>query len=156
MLFRSYKNDEKRVKEFLGTIVIGIIVNCVFWFLLIFTMQNMITKVFLTNIKFFPYIFIASFSTVTTPIYNIYQSILQIKQESKQYSINSMLYFFFALTLNLLFIAGLKLGATGLLLANAIPSVVFSILAIIKLISDKHITITFRWGFMFEIGRAHV
>ncbi len=148
--FFFYKNDERKLKEFLGTIIIGIIFNCLLWFILILSFRNLISSVFLKNIEFFPYVFIALISTVTSPIYSIYQTILQIKQDAKGYSTNSLIYFIFAVSLNLLFIVGFKLGAKGLLLANTIPSVLFSIIAIITLIHKKHIALVFRWAFMLE------
>ena len=145
-----YKNDEKKLKEYLGTIIIGLIFNCILWFVLILSFRNIITSVFLKNIEFFPYVFIALISTVTSPIYSIYQSILQIKQNAKGYSVNSLINFIFAVSLNLIFIIGFKLGATGLLLANAIPNILFSIVATITLIKKKHIAVAFKWPYMAE------
>lgn len=151
-----YKNDEKKLKEYLGTIIFGVIFNCILWFILIVGFKNIITSVFLKNIEFFPYIFIALLSTITSPIYSIYQSILQIKQNAKGYSANSLIYFCFAVGLNLLFIVGFKLGATGLLLANAIPNILFSIVAIITLVKKKHIAVAFKWPYMAESLRYSI
>ena len=151
-----YKNDERKQKEFMGTIIIGVIFNCILWFILILGFRNIITGFFLKDIDFFPYIFLALLSTVTSPIYFIYQTILQVKQDAKGYSINSIFYFLLAVSLNLLFIVGFKLGATGLLLAGAIPSVLFSFIATIVLIKKRYIAIAFKWTHMVEALRFSI
>lgn len=151
-----YKSNELKQREFIGTIIIGITINCIIWFVLILTFRDVVTSVFLKDLEFFPYVFLALLSTITSPIYSIYQSILQIRQEAKEFSINSLLYFILALSLNLLFIAGLDLGAYGLLLANAIPSILFSAFAVYTLIRKKFMTITFRWSYMVEALRFSI
>jgi O-antigen/teichoic acid export membrane protein len=151
-----YKSDEKKQKEFIGTILVGIFINCLFWFVLIFGIKDVVINIFLKDIDFFPYIFLALITTVASPVYSIYQTILQIKQDAKGYSINSLLYFAVAISLNLLLIVVFKLGVTGLLLANAIPSVLFSIMAAYTLIKKGHVVLVFKGKYMLEALRFSV
>jgi len=151
-----YKKDERKQKEFLGTVIIAVIFNCILWFVLILSFKNVVTTIFLKDIDFFPYVFLALLSIVTSPIYFIYQLILQIKQDAKGYSTNSLIYFIFALSLNLVFIVGFKLGAIGLLLAGAIPSILFSIIASIALVRKRHIAIAFKWKYLAEALRFSI
>lgn len=151
-----YKNQEKKQKEFIGTILIGIIISSAFWFILIIIFEDFVINTFLKGIKFYPYVFLSLVTTVAAPVYSIFQTVLQVKQDAKGYSINSLLYFSFAISLNIILIVILKLGVTGLLLANAIPSVLFSFVSIYILIKKNHIKFVFRKSYMVEAIRFSV
>ncbi|PKO98498.1 MAG: hypothetical protein CVU13_10090 [Bacteroidetes bacterium HGW-Bacteroidetes-8] len=145
-----YKNEKEKQKQFLGTVVIGIIINCIVWLILLISFNKIVSGYFLQNISFYPYVFVALLSTVTSPVYLLYQTILQIKQKANNYAINSLSFFILAITLNILFIVVFQMGALGMLLANSIPNILFSIYAIYSLIKRKHIEIVFRFRFLKE------
>jgi O-antigen/teichoic acid export membrane protein len=145
-----YKNDLEKQKQFIGTIIIGVIINSLIWFVLLISFKNIITSIFLKNINFYPYIFVALLSTVTAPVFLIYQSILQIKQKATTYAVNSLSFFIFAITLNIIFIVINNMGALGMLLAGSLPNILFSFYAVYSLIRKKHILLVFRLNYLKE------
>lgn len=151
-----YKNDVIRQKKFLGTIIFTVILNSLFWFLLIIIFRDTVSNNFIKGISFFPYVFIALLSTITSPTYLLYQTFLQIKQEAKTFSFNSISFFAVAITLNIVLIVGLKMGALGLLIANAIPNIIFSLYAVISLIAKRHIIFVLRINDLKEALRFSI
>lgn len=145
-----YKNEEEKQKEFIGTIIMGLIFNSLLWFILLLSFNNIITSVFLQNINFFPYVFVALLSTVTAPVYLIYQSVLQIKQKAGTYAGNSLAFFILAITLNIVLIVGFRMGALGMLIAASVPNFLFSFYAVFNLIKRKHIIFVFRVNHLKE------
>jgi O-antigen/teichoic acid export membrane protein len=145
-----YKKEEKKQKQFIGTVVITIIINSLVWFILLVLFHNIISEYFLQNISFYPFVFVALLSTVTAPVYLLYQTILQIKQRAKAFAANSLSFFILAITLNILLIVVFRMGALGMLLAISIPNMLFSVYAVFSLIKRKHIVFVFRLIYLKE------
>lgn len=148
--FFIYKEDESIQKEFLGTIIFALVISSVLWLTTFLAFRNLITSYFLPGIDFFPFVFVGLLSTVTAPIYLVYQSVLQISQNAKIFAINSLAFFLIAVSLNLILVVDYNMGALGMLLATSIPNVLFSIYAVFSLISKGFIIFKFRFSFFKE------
>lgn len=123
----DYKDDEKKLKDFWGTCISFVIINSLVLTTIIIVFKKILIMPLVGEIKFYPYVFLGIISITFNPIYTIFQSTLQAKEESRKYASNNLLYFIVNLALNLIFIVGFRLGALGSLLALAITDTIFFI-----------------------------
>jgi O-antigen/teichoic acid export membrane protein len=130
--YTEYRDDNKKIRDFWGTCVSFVLINGIFMTIILILTQNYILLPILNwNVKFFPYVLLALISITLNPVYAIFQSTLQAKEESKKYGFNNLTYFIVNLVLNIVFVVGLRLGALGVLLALAITDTIFFIYTII-------------------------
>lgn len=148
--YYEYKENEDKLRSFWGTIVIFVITNSIVMGLILILLKDVILMPFVKGIGFYPYIFIAILTVIVTPLYTIYQNILQIKQEAKHYSINSTLYFVVMIFLNIAFIVIFKLGALGQLLSYLFTGFVFSVYSIYILKKRNLISFTFNSHYLVQ------
>jgi len=85
------------------------------------------------GIPFFPLVFLGLLTALFAPIYDMYQTILQAKQDGLSYSKNSLSFFLIQLSIILVLVVGFKMKAFGVLSATVITTFCFFILAVIKL-----------------------
>lgn len=130
--YTDYKEDKKKLSEFWGTCVTFVLVNGIFM-TIILTLTQRFILIPITNyeVAFFPFIFIGLISITLNPVYTVFQSTLQAKENSKQYASNNFCYFIVNLFLNILFVAVFRWGGLGVLLASAITDGIFFIYTII-------------------------
>lgn len=92
--------------------------------------KTIFLEIFIKDVPFYPFLFLALLSICTQPAYYYYQSILKAKQLAKQAAFLDFIYFFTIISLTILFILGLGLKAEGALLALAIANMLFFIYSI--------------------------
>ncbi len=123
----DYKEDKKKLKDFWGTCITFVIINSVVLTTIIIIFKKYIIMPIASGIDFYPYILLGMISITLNPIYTVFQSTLQAKEDSRKYALNNLSYFFVNLGLNLILIIVLRLGALGSLLALAITDIIFFI-----------------------------
>lgn len=127
-----YKNTDESYRKILwGTITTIVVVSSLGWAAVFFTLHRFLVDPFIGEIDFYPYAVIGLSNTVITPIYLLFQSYLQARQEAMHYSINTFLHFLVQVSLAVVFIAVYKMGAVGMLLANVITSLIFFLYVLI-------------------------
>ena len=119
--YSDYKEDEKKLKDFWGTCTVFVLINGIIMTVLLIIARNF-TLMPMTDwkVEFYPYLIVGLISITLNPVYSIFQSTLQAKEESKKYALNNLFYFLCNFLLNILFVVGFKLGGLGILLALAI------------------------------------
>ncbi|TGY41467.1 hypothetical protein E5347_12105 [Clostridium sartagoforme] len=130
----DYKENDKKLKEFWGTCISFIILNSLVLTILLIIFKDIILLPLAKGVNFYPYIILGLISITFNPIYTIFQSTLQAREQSTTYGLNNLLYFITNLGLNILFVVGLRIGALGVLLALAITDTIFFIYTMIKFI----------------------
>ncbi len=88
------------------------------------------------NIPLYPIILLGLISTITNPLFQIYQSILQASHNAKSYGKNNFLFSISNILLNVILLTRFGLKAEGLLLSLAITNIIFSLHAYYKLFSQ--------------------
>ena len=127
-----YKNTEESYRKVLwGTITTIVFISSLGWGAVFFTLHRFLVDPFIGEIDFFPYVVIGLTNTVITPLYLLFQSYLQARQEAMHYSINTFSHFLVQVALAVVFIAVYKMGAVGMLLANVITSLLFFLYVLI-------------------------
>jgi O-antigen/teichoic acid export membrane protein len=146
-----YKDEPKRFQLFFSTIFFFIFLNSIFLSFIIIFFNNFFQNFLFANISFFPYILIGILSLIFSPLYTIYQNLLQTLQKGKTYTINSFSFFIVTILFNILFIVVFKLGAFGQLLSGLIIFFIFFIISFISLFQEKFII--FRFSF-YELKKG--
>jgi len=130
----DYKEDKKKLKEFWGACITFVALNCIIMSSVFIIFRRILIEPFAKGIDFFPFIFLGIISITLNAIYNIFQTTLQAKEESRKYASNNLAYFLVNLSLNLLFVVGFKKGSLGILLALAITDIIFFIYTVVVFI----------------------
>lgn len=127
-----YKNTEESYRKVLwGTITSIVFISSLGWGAVFFTLHRFLVDPFIGKIDFYPYAVIGLANTIITPLYLLFQSYLQVRQEAFHYSINTFSHFLTQVGLAIVFIAVYKMGAVGVLLSNVITSLIFFIYVLI-------------------------
>lgn len=128
-----YKNTEESYRKILwGTITTIVIISSLGWGAVFFTFHRFLVDPFIGEIEFYPYAVIGLANTMITPLYLLFQSYLQARQEALHYSINTFSNFLVHVGLAIVFIAVLKMGAVGMLMANVTTSLLFFVYVLIS------------------------
>ena len=127
-----YKNTEESYRKVLwGTITSIVFISSLGWGAVFFTLHRFLVDPFIGEIDFYPYAVIGLANTVITPLYLLFQSYLQARQEALHYSINTFSHFLTQVGLAIVFIAIYKMGAVGMLLSNVVTSLIFFLYVLI-------------------------
>lgn len=131
--YADYKNDREKLKRFYGTVLTFVILSGIVFVALSIMFRNILVSLFFKGLDFYPVILIGIVGLLFACIYSVYQNILQGMQNSKKYTITSIVYFFISVILNLIFIGVFKMGATGVLTAVLIANMTFSVYVVYDL-----------------------
>lgn len=123
--FHYRSTDEGYRKILWGTVTTIVFISSLGWGAVFFTLHKFLVDPFIGEIEYFPYAVIGLANTVITPLYLLFQSYLQARQEALHYSINTFSHFLVQVGLAVVFIAIYKMGAVGMLLANVTTSLIF-------------------------------
>ena len=127
-----YKNTDDNYRKVLwGTITTIVIISSLGWGAVFFTFHRFLVDPFIGEVEFYPYAVIGLANTMITPLYLLFQCNLQARQEALHYSINTFSNFLVHVGLAVVFIAVLKMGAVGMLMANVTTSLLFFIYVLI-------------------------
>lgn len=121
-----YRNTDEQYRKVLwGTITTLVVISSLGWGAVFFALHRFLVDPFIGEIDFYPYVVIGLANTIITPLYLLFQSYLQARQEALHYSINTFSNFLVQVGLAIVFIAVFKMGALGMLLANVITALIF-------------------------------
>lgn len=138
----KYKRSDSIIKTIWGSNLIFIIINSLFWSILVMVGYNYSLKYLIGNeIQFYPYVLICILNCCFSPIYLYFQNYLQTTQNARYFVINNFLQFVCLLGLTICFVVFFHWKALGVLLANLIVNGIFAIYAVCAL--RKYITYKF-------------
>lgn len=143
--YADYKDDKERLKTFYGTITTFVLISGIIFFCLAMILREVIASWFFEGISFYPIIFITFLNLTFVSLRTMHQSILQGMQEGKKLTVINLTVLGITILLNLFFIAVLKLGAVGFLIAQLIVNIGYLIFMIIDL--KKHDLFAFNIDF---------
>lgn len=141
----DYKDDEKKLKAFWGSCITFILINSFALTLILVVFKDYLLVPFLGTADFYPYCAVGLISITLNPIFVVYQSTLQAREESLTYSKNNFIYFIINLLLNILFVLVLRIGPLGILLALAITDIIFFIHTLFKFVTKLTIGINIKY-----------
>lgn len=137
----DYKDDEEKLKVFWGSCITFILINSITLSLILFVFKDYLLIPFLGDVGFYPYCAVGLVSITLNPIFIVYQSTLQAREESITYSKNNFAYFIINLLLNIFLVLILRIGPIGILLALAITDTIFFIHTFFKFVTKLTIGI---------------
>lgn len=125
--YYKYNKEAGYAKRVYGNVAIVILANSFLWGSVFIGGHKWLVDPIVGDIDFFPYVFIGILNVIVTPMYLLYQSYLQTKQEAAHYGINSLLFFLLQVALTVLSLTVFKLGVFGVLLSQLITASIFFI-----------------------------
>ena len=144
--YNEYDTEEK--KRFIGTIVTGVLANALLIGSLLILFNQLYMPFLFKEVDFFPCVFWGVLSLCTEGIYLLYQSLLQARQDGKNYSINSMIYLFFHAITVVVLVLLMKKGAEGMILANFLTNFCFAAYGIVSMYRKGYMVFCFDAGIM--------
>lgn len=130
----KYKNDEKRLKQFWGTLFWFTILNSFVLSFVFFCFRKVLLEPFASGIAFNPYILIGLISVTLNPAFLFFQSCVRATQNGKIFALNNFLFFLSTIVLTISFVVVFELGAVGVLLARAGTNLVFFVVTFIAFV----------------------
>ncbi|HZJ77395.1 MAG TPA: oligosaccharide flippase family protein [Clostridia bacterium] len=127
------KENSEALKRFYGTLVLFIGGSSVVFLMFSLLLKDWIIRILFDGIDFYPTILIVLLNIPFSCMHSLYQNILQGRQEGKKYTVTSIFYFSFMVSLNMIFVVGMKMGANGVLLSTLIVNILFAIFVIFDL-----------------------
>ncbi len=146
--YYEHKDDEELVKKLFGTIVTFVFLMSVILSIIIVIGHRWIIDPFLSNVDFYPYMILGMISVLFNPLFTIFQSTLQARQEGKKFGKNNILFFFANITFLLISVLVFNLGAKGVLGSLALTNFIFFIYTLF------HFGKEIQFGINFPILRA--
>lgn len=133
-MIRFYNQyDEKEKPVFIGTVVSFVILNAITICTLLCIFERLYVPWLFEGVGFYPVVFLGVLSLGFESIYLVYQSLLQAKQDGKNYSVNSIIYLIFHAVSVVIFVALLKMGGVGIVLSNFVTNLCFAFYGIISM-----------------------
>ena len=134
-LIRFYNEyDENQKKQFVGTVAVFVLINALTICTLLCVLQELYTPLLFKGIHFYPLVFCGIISLGAEGVYLVYQSVLQARQDGKQYSINSIMYLITHAVIVIVLVWAMQMGALGIVLSNCITNVLFAIYGVIVML----------------------
>lgn len=121
----KYKDNPEKLKDFLGTNFILLIITTVSISTFIYLFGELFFKYFFSEVQFRPYIVYALIIGATQPIIIVYISLLKAIQNLKLYMLVFNLYFILQILLIYIFVVILNLNNNGYLLSLVISNILF-------------------------------
>lgn len=147
-LMRFYGEIEQSEKSvFVSTVFLVIIANTILVVGIIFAFRKFLMQSVFAGISFWPLIFFTLLNIIFSTIFTSYQTVLQAKQEGKEYTKSNILYMFVHAVLNIVFIVLLRKGANGYMVSLILANCILAIMGIVKLYKSNDITFKANWDY---------
>ena len=137
-------SDIEKIKSIWGTLCSFVILNSVVLGSTIILCHSFLLDPFIKEVDFFPLLFLGILNTVFSPLYIFFQYYLQTTQQGNHYGFNMLANFLINVALIILFVVKFEMGATGILLANLITSIVFFVYTLIVFVPKIKIGINWK------------
>ncbi len=141
--YAEYKNDKETCKKFFGTIMTFMLVFGSAVVAIMILLREPLSNILFKDIPINPPVIFTLLTLVFNALYQMYQSILQAKQQGGKFAKNSLLFFFFHVGLNVVLLVfgkgvtvfGFDLGGlNGMMLSLFVSNFVFAVYGIIDML----------------------
>ena len=139
------KNDPEKLKRFYGSVSLFTFLSGLIWAGIFAVFRSPLTQYIFSGVDFYPVILICIIELIFTCQMTIFDDILKSQQKAMASSVLSIISFFLRVGLNIWFVVGMKLGATGTLLASAIVCTVYSVLFAFYMVKKRMIEYCLDW-----------
>lgn len=137
--FVDLKNDENKLRRFYGTVVVFIFLSGIIFAVVLSLFKDVVSKYLFSGIDYFPIIFVCLISLIFNCQCLVFDNILRSQQKAMKSSICSIINFLLHVSLNIVFVVFLRLGALGIIIASLICYIIYSLYFIIEMVATKKI-----------------
>lgn len=141
--YTDYKDDEELLKTFYGTVIVFVFGSGIVFVTISFILKNYLIEWFFKGIDFYPAVVVGLLTLLFVCLHTVHQCILQGMQHGKKLTIINLTVFGLTVGFTIYFIAILKLGAVGVLLASLVINIGYFIYMLIDLRINNLIAVTF-------------
>jgi len=158
-LYFEYKNDEEKMKKFLGTIFLSKLLWNIFLALLLIIAKNQLFPIIAKGVDFNPYLLIAIGIGFFNTLFVLYQTLQQTRQEGFKYSLLQIVYLIINNGITILLIVVFDMKAEGIVLGTLIADMLMTIFVFMRLRKEIIFTIEpsilkdafgFSWPFLLQ------
>ncbi len=132
-LYFEYKDNEERLKGFLGTVFLSKILWNIFLVLFLVIGKSLIFPFIAKGVDFYPYLFIVIGIAFFNSLFVIYQTLQQTKQEGVKYAIVQITYLVINNGITILLLILFKMKAEGIILGTLIADVLMTLFVFLQL-----------------------
>lgn len=141
-LYYDYNNEER--KEYLGTLIIGLSVISVSFFLISLLLPQLLSSIY-KSIPFYPYYFLILLSTLFSKVITVPGIYLRVSEQAGKFVLINTTTFILTVSFNLLFIIHYKEGAVGMLKGSLFAYVIMG--PVFYFFTYKAITFRFNYSY---------
>ena len=132
-LYFEYKDDEEKLKTFLGTVFLSKIIWNILLAAVLILGRNIIFPIIAKDINFYPFLLIAIGIGFFSVIFKIYQTLQQTEQKSKSYAIDQILYLVLNNGITVLLLVVFDMKAEGVVLGTLIADFLMTLVVFFRL-----------------------
>ena len=132
-LYFEYKDDEEKLKRFLGTVFLSKLIWNVFLTALLFLGRSYIFPIIGKGVEFFPFMLIALGIGFFGSIFRLYQVLEQTQQSGAKYAYAQIAYLILNNGISVLLLVAFKMKDTGIILGTLISEVFMFVYILFKL-----------------------
>lgn len=144
----EYKDDEKLLKEFYGTIFLFIFCSGIIIGGILFIFQRQLVDYVFAGVDFFPIVFVSLISMIFNCTHTFFETILRSQQQAAKATCLSVLYFVINAILTIVLVVYYGLGAYGVVLAMLIAGLVYTLYMVLEMIRSKTIGLCFHFDLL--------
>ncbi len=150
----EYKEGGKEFKESMGSYVLASLILAVFSLMILMVVGPAIFNPFLGEISYFPYMFFAVFTMVTTPLWSILFSFLTVREAAATYTGLILFQRLLPIPIILVGIVYFQMGGLSIILGNMVCSVVLFFVALFFF--NKEVTWCLKWVYLKPFFKYNV
>ncbi|MFO7735079.1 MAG: oligosaccharide flippase family protein [bacterium] len=144
----EYRNDSKRLKEFLGTVFLSLFIFSMLLVFFLWISGDILLKPVLGDVPFYPLMLIGLVGVLFFPVFHAFLSYLQTVEKAGVYGIISVTSFVLKAILTVILLFGTEWGAAGPLTAGAFVYFIYCGISFIML--REKITFTVKKKYLIE------
>lgn len=143
--------DRNKTASLFGTVFAFVLISGLFWIVVALLLRPLLERYVFIGIDFFPVVFVGILAFPGFSLYLIYQNALRAMEQSKKFSVLAILYFLAMVSLNIIFVVKLSLGALGIVLTTFILNSLYSVFAVIDLARQGLFAFRIDWNLLREL-----
>lgn len=144
----DYKGNQSEMERYVGTLFVFSVLSSLAWGIGFCIFQQWLMPALFPGVSFWPTVAVSLLGLVFSTLYGHYQILLRSMELARNFVFTSLLYFALTTLLTIVFIVPLRLGADGVLAAQALANLVFAAYGIWDLSRRKMMRLCLDWNIL--------
>jgi O-antigen/teichoic acid export membrane protein len=140
-LYFEYKDDEEKLKTFLGTVFLSKVIWNIALAVIFLLGRNIIFPIIAKDVAFYPFLLIAIGIGFFSTIFKIYQTLQQTQQNGRKYAVDQIAYLVLNNGITVLLLIVFDMKAQGVILGTLIADFLMTLLVFFRLRNKMNLKI---------------